>query len=626
MEFYQHIYGRVAKGYRSSYAGYQLAALTDSVIDNAELIERLNRFSFFHKHDRQGGGERYSFYRPVLGYLAFGCSRLVKDRTGAVGSFCHNFLCKESDFIASGASPITLLKRLPFIKSEEALGDNRSLEPYILDAPAETADTQKWRPLALSLLDTYLGESILVFPMVVLDEQSTWDLLHEIFALQPRLEASRLSFSTLFKGAADFIEVFRLVFVPDRKAAQGDEQVFRILEPRPDSDLAALNPAPPVPFTVFWRKAPDQAPLLIRFIDTLRRSQDGLEDAALLLPELLGLNRSFETEMPKLFREAVESLAVPHVYELLARNSDWLRRYREGGGLLDYARLREVVWGAPYERLIPTLNATVQLRIQDLRVSILEDLARRVISGSVSLDLLKLLQDHDHLKTFYELTCNYRNLSIRDIQRLAERVRGNGSYSGQYHFSVARYALIEFGGDEKNKAAQAADWIIQEAQNHSDPFFTAVSDLFKWYSLSPKKRPAYKLSDYILDSAQKYDLLLARAWGMTRPYALRDRMRMMLHPQHRDRFITFCSDRLRRLEFSDQRDFLGVLAGELNPYGRENAPLIDAISRADDAYELAQFYIWHLQRLSPVDNRAIALLQDIPPPKSRWAFFRRQRS
>ena len=626
MEFYQHVYGRVARGYRTSYAGYQLAALTDSLIDNAELIERLNRFSFFNRIDDEGSGERYSFYRPVLGYLAFGSSRLVKDSTGAIGSFCHSFLCKESDFIASGASPITLLKRLPFIKSEEELGENRSLEPYILDPSAETADTQKWRPLALSLLDTYLGESILVFPMVVLDEESTWDLLHEIFTLQPRLEASRLSFSTLFKGAADFIEVFRLVFVPDRKAAQGDEQVFRILEPLPDSDLAALNPAAPVPFTVFWRKAPDQAPLLIRFIDTLRRSQDGLGDAALLLPELLGVNRSFETEMPKLFREAVESLAVPHVYELLARNSDWLRRYREGGGLLDYARLREAVWGDSHERLIPTLNAAVQLRIQDLRVNLLEDLARRVISGSVSLDLLKLLQDHDHLKAFYELTCNYRNLSIRDIQRLAERVRGDGSYSGQYHFSVARYALLEFDGAESNKAEQAADWIIRESQTHSEPFFTAVSDLFKWYSLSPKHRPVYKLSNYLLDGAQKYDLILPLAWKMTRSYRLRDRVRMLHHPHHRERFITFCSDRLQRFELSDQRDFLGVLAEEVNPYGRENAPLIDAIRRADEAYELAKFYIWQLQRLSPVDNRAIALLQDIEPPRSRWGFFRRQRS
>jgi hypothetical protein len=623
MELYQHIYGRVARGYRTSYSGYQLAALTDSLIDNAELIERLNRFSFFHKHDGQGSGERYSFYRPVLGYMAFGCSRLVKDPTGAVGSFCHNFVCKESDFIASGASPITLLRRLPFIRSEEELGANRSLDAYVLDTPAETADTQKWRPFALSLLDTYLGESILVFPMVVLGEDSTWDLLHEIFSLLPRLEASRFSFSTLFKGATDFIEVFRLLFVPDRKAAQGDEQVFRILEPGPESDLAALNPAPHVPFTDFWRKAPGQAPLLIRFIDTLRHSQDGLDDATLLVPDLLGINRSFGQEMPRLFREAVESLAVPHVYELLSQNSDWLRRYREGGGPLDYVRLREAVWGNPYERLIPTLNAALQMRLQDLMVSLLQDLARRVISGSVSLSLLQSLQDHDHLKSFYDVTCNYRTLSIRDIQRLAERVRDNPFYSGQYHYAVARYALLEFGGDDSNRAAQAADWITQESQNHADPFFIAVSDLFKWYSLSPKKRPAYKLSNYVLNSVQKYDLILSLAWGMTRPYELRDRIRMVSHPHHRERFITFCSDRLRGLEFSDQRDFLGVLAQEMNPYGHENAPLIEVIRRADKAHELAKFYAWQLQKLSPTDNRAIALLQDIEPPRSKWGFLRR---
>src|SRR2546423_7544855 len=89
MRFYQHVYGRVARGYRSGSPGYQLAALSEALADRQEMAEKLNKFSFFNLRGGKGTEARYSFYRPAEGFLSFGCSRLARDRSGAIGSFAR---------------------------------------------------------------------------------------------------------------------------------------------------------------------------------------------------------------------------------------------------------------------------------------------------------------------------------------------------------------------------------------------------------------------------------------------------------------------------------------------------------------------------------------------------------
>ena len=369
MKFYQHIYGRVAKGYGTEYSGYQLAALTDSLADHSNLISKLNRYSFFHPCDGEGNDERHSFYSPVPGWLAFGCSRLVRDATDSIGSFAHHYVCDERDFLEAKLSPVALLKSLPFIRSEDEIGSNRSLPVYELNGVEPLPGMPEWRSVALSLIDTYLGESVLVVPMMVLRETETWDLLAELFALLPQLEASRLSFSTLFKDATDHVDEFRLVFVPDQSVVPRDAQVYRVLDPGPEHQPFE-TPARPVPLTAFWRSTEAAGPVLLNLINLLRQSpeQPADSDSALeSLPKLLACGRSF--------RDAIESLKVTEIYSLLVRRAKWLAAYGRAGKELPVNTVCAAVWVNTVTAsacFLPALDGADELQQSSLSTALFE--------------------------------------------------------------------------------------------------------------------------------------------------------------------------------------------------------------------------------------------------------------
>src|SRR5438128_199497 len=112
MKFFQHVYGRVGRGYVGSSPGYQLAALTDELATATDVIEKLNQLSFYNLTDAKIAEARYSFFRPAKGYLAFGRSQLARDRTRTAGAFAHHFVCTEDDFARFSASPIDLFEAL----------------------------------------------------------------------------------------------------------------------------------------------------------------------------------------------------------------------------------------------------------------------------------------------------------------------------------------------------------------------------------------------------------------------------------------------------------------------------------------------------------------------------------
>ena len=74
MQFYQHIYGRVSRGYRGRDEGYQVAAMSNELASWPQLVEKLSRYSFFEKYPGEGNPVRYSFFCPGDGFLAFGAA------------------------------------------------------------------------------------------------------------------------------------------------------------------------------------------------------------------------------------------------------------------------------------------------------------------------------------------------------------------------------------------------------------------------------------------------------------------------------------------------------------------------------------------------------------------------
>ena len=88
----------------------------------------------------------------------------------------------------------------------------------------------------------------------------------------------------------------------------------------------------------------------------------------------------------------------------------------------------------------------------------------------------------------------------------------------------------------------------------------------------------------------------------------------MFHPtSHRMAFFQFCASELARLDGGAQTDFLALIAGS-EPWGSENDPLVSAIARLPQAWELARHYRIALEGLARVDRETIARLEAIPRP------------
>lgn len=627
MKFYQHIYGRVAKGYQASYSGYQIAALTDSLADQQELLRKLNRYSFFHRYEGEGNKERYSFYRPAPGLLVFGCSRMVKDATGSVGSFAHNFICEENDFLKAEVSPIALLKALPFVASEDQIGSARSLPIYPLDSVAQAPGAPEWRQFAHSLIDTYLGESVLVIPMVVLGAAEMWGLLTELFArLSPGL-AARLSFSTLFKDATDYVEEFRLVFVPDQKTVPRDAQIYRVLDPGPER-VASITPSP-TPYTKCLDKLGEKYPEFILYINKIERAPDEpaqVDEAARHWPPLL------EPRVAKPVREAIEflverkNLDIRPVYASLVRNcsTDLLVAYGRAGEGLESQVLRAAVWAEAEAYLLPALEAAQQLQQWSLCTAFLEDLARHLATDATGLSLVRQLARAGYLNDFFEAVNNSTRLTEREQTVVAERLRSEPHYDGQIHWAIARKLLRKLAESGREGTRRSAEWLRDESRLLSDELVRAAADLWEWDGLPTRRRPDFKLQAYQFASAGHYEAVLPAAWRASLPFTWESRIEVAYHSAYRLAFFTFCAGWLRQCDLEEQKDLLRTL-GRLSspPYGRENQLLIDGIRRVERPYELAQHYVKVLQKLPDIDGEAIRQLQSFQPPPSFWDTFRR---
>jgi hypothetical protein len=325
----------------------------------------------------------------------------------------------------------------------------------------------------------------------------------------------------------------------------------------------------------------------------------------------------------KIFRDAVESLSAHRLYLLLVRNEEWIKMYRDAGGPLNYSRILEAVWTNPCDYLIPALKGGRLIQSRELLLSLHHELARRIISGGASLALLQSLRESDFLTDFYKVNCEPQSLTFLQLEKLAVRLRDQNYYSGQFHYAIVQRILRDFDESHAEQLGQPIDWLKQESMIYPDPYIQAVANLLSWADLSRKHRPDYRLSSYALRGVWQYEDILSLAWMLSRYLSFADRIRMVFHPSYRPAFFSFCAGRLKRYSLYEQKDFLETIAVKCEPYGQENAALINAIEYTDKPHELAKYYAWHLERLPRKDVDAIRRLKSIPPPKSGWNIFRR---
>jgi hypothetical protein len=599
MRFEQHIYGRVAQGFRTQRPGFQLAAVTETLLDYPETVEELNRLSFCRRGTGAGSRERYSLFRPMPGRVAFGCARIAKDLSGAVGSFAHNFVCSEDDLAASGASPMAILRSFTFLASESALPADRCLPPLEIERFDAAAPHPEWRAAALDLIDVYLGESAVVVPMVILDAERTWNLLAELFSLLPGQEAARLTFSTLFIEATDCLDAFRLVLIPDRNELPRDAPLYRIMEPTPWKDPQAAHRH--VPWTDFWRSRPEQGKSLCRWGDLMRHHPHSPEIPA-LLDELLATAGAF--------RAAIEALEVPGIYSWLVRRPNWLVSYRRAGGALSIPQLRDAVWEEPASRLLPALEGLGLLDEQELVALLFEDLGRRLVEGVLDTRLASELVERGQEHKFLHTVCDARPLDDQELISLAGRLRGEPFYEDGLDQAVADRALS--GIARRQRSAAAEQWVVRRTEEGAGgSLFDAIARLLAWLSASGWRRGELRLQGFRPLSPRDYTRLLPALQSVASN--AKAFFRMAFREDAREPLLAFCSRALSTLEMDEQRDLLAAVAHLCQPWGREHEGLMNAILSSSKAHELAKHYARCLERCLRPDTEAIARLRSARP-------------
>ena len=423
MTLHQHVYGRVAAGYRPAGPGYQLAALSPALDEEKGTIERLNRLSFFTP---QRGGDtpvRYSFIRPAPGRVAFGASRLARDESGGVGAFAHHFVGTTSALVESGLTPVALLAALRprFLDSEAALGAERRLPPLdsatLADPPPDRADTRAcagpgttdaiagvrtepdavagtdlrvWTLLDACLATPYGGRPRGPVPLVVLSDLAVWPFLEAVFRQLSPQRAAEMTFSTLFVEASSHAVSFRFVLAPEARDEPAGASPFRVL--RHDQDDDSLEPANHRhgPYVDFCRRRPHLVWETRRFIDLSHRQPHDLTGGGPLLDTVLHTSEPAASA----FRAACESEATPRalLLRLLLASPARARRYWCHGEAVAYdGALADVVWEEATTRLPALLRIAAAGGHLALRDDALADLAARIRTTPQASDLLHAL-------------------------------------------------------------------------------------------------------------------------------------------------------------------------------------------------------------------------------------------
>lgn len=608
MRLLQHVYGRVARGYRGGTEGFQLAALSDGLAGRGDVVDEMNRLSFFNFRGGDGHQARYSWFRPSDDYVAFGRSLLAVDRTGSSGSFAHHYVCETCEFLRSRLSPVDMLRALPFYSRESDLPDDRSLPEIEIDDSNRETDLPEPCPLALRLVDMFMAWSGPTIPMVILPEDDTWPVLKDIFRILPQLESSYLSFSTLFVAASDYAGRFRAVFVPDRQYVPTGSYLFTPIAPA-DIEAAQTRPAA---LTEFWRRQPSKGPSLLRLANVLRSETGDPAEMERIVPELLATGQPF--------RAGIESLQVPGLMEVLLSRADWLTQYWRVGAPLTYHQLAEPLWRSP-EACVPTLlAATTDLREDAVRDAVLEGLGQRIADERLGLAMLELLQANGLLTRFYEVTA--ARLTTGSLCRLARRLRGQAYYRNHLHHAVARRILDSMArGSEVGR--DFAWWLDEEsiALSH-EPFLRAAADLAAW-AIEPKA-PGSRLRDYTLTESQ-YATLLPAVWFVGSRRLSGDRLvRLLYREDYSGEFLSLLAQRFPDQDTADQEDLLLGCARECGPHKAVNADLLHAIEMSKDAGRLARYYRRILTELHRMPSESFPELRGIEESakRSKWGFFR----
>jgi hypothetical protein len=605
MHFFQHVYARVSKGVHDSFPGYQLAAVSDGIAGDADLIGRLNRFSFLDYGGGKGTAVRYGFFRFKDAYVAFGASRFARDLSGSIGAFTHNLVLRREEFLDREFSPVDVFASFPFLKSESELSERRL--PEVDFETTGHSFSEKWKPLAFSLVDTILGESTPVVPMVILPEQDMWDLLALVFHMLPRVEASRLSFSSLFVNAIDFIDGFKLVFIPDKSVVPSGTQIFRIIDP-----AGNIRRTEQVPLRSLWERHWDRGESFLRLAHVLRHHPERKDEVLPLLSPLASIGPDF--------RLSVEQLKLPALYEALFLKAEWIVPYWRAGAGLAYGVVADMIWKDPAVYMKPLLTALGELGAEDLITNIMRDLNSKLLHETLPLTVLESVEAAGQMGRFIE-SLSVGDASISIACGIASRLRIKDPMDLRVHKKAAVYILELIRSSGRRNLERLLPWLSEESKyTASHSFFEAVADCAAWI-LDPKNI-SWRAERYDL-AQEEYLGLLSAIWTPIKKNALGvsggDWVSMVFHPEFADSFLKSLARNLEDLDFRFQKEVLGAVFSLIKPMELADGYIMRFIENSEKPERLARFYLELLNSRKTKAYETIKRLEDMVGNKKWFA-------
>ena len=609
MRFSQHVYGRVSRGYRGAAEGYQVAALSDHLADQRQLCDCLNQLSFFNAKPGTEGAARYSFFRPADGLLAFGRACLAEDLSGSVGTFAHHYICREQEFVDSGASAARVLRALSFFGGEAELPrQTRSLELLEqADLPrAAPPAASPLRELALQVIDRHLDRDMVHLPLVVLAEAEAEELLEQVFDLLPRTVAVRCSFSTLYVGAAQWASHYRLALIPARELAPAGSSLFQLVDPAADQQ----RPAPASGFAALWAAHPEAGPALATLVDAVASGQHDQAGAA--RERLLPLGRAL--------RSALEAVGAGGLEPLLLSRADWLVAYYRAGAPLPWQPLEQAIWSAPAARLPHAVTACGQLGLDERRDRLLVELGQRVASQAADPDLVGALARAGHCAAFNDAV--QRLLPQPALLQLATRLRHTADHDRGLHDHLARLALAGLGDAPRKRDRQREQWLAEESSHlPGRGLLAGAAALLRWADdarLLP--RPLAGLS---LDDQQYIELVRAGFdHGQQAGFKPAVVLQALLVEAHRWALVTFLCGALGQIRSGRQKQYVGGLIETCALAEHEHLAVVNALLGADVSRGVLRYYRKALSAHAPQHQQAISRLKQEEQKKGLSSLFK----
>ena len=567
MNIYQHVYGRVTRGYKGGTAGYQLAALSEELAACNEAVEKLNQLSFFHFRGGSGKEVRYSFFRPGSGYLALGCSRWARDLAGTVGAFAHHFVFHEDEFIAAAFTPIALLETLngQFYESEGYLPGRvlPAIRTEDLPLPPVSRPREAPRDLILRLLDFLCGEPSPFTPLVVAPEDMAWPILDNLYASLHRPRIAELTFSTLFVEASDFASAFRIVFVPERRYIPAGTSIYRVFE----ADQLSAQSFPRAPLTEMWREHQDVAPQMIRFFDLSYLEPQNLAAADPLIDSLLAVGESF--------RRTLEYESVPNslLFRLLLKDVNRVKQYWQAGMPLPYSAVHSVLLEDFIGRLPVLLQVAAWSRDSQLRDNALLELATLIAGDEVPSSLTKQL-DSSELAAFLRQAAL---LPDSDLQKVGERLQPE--LRGAILAEVAWRILRTVPTRSVTANQGIVSWLRRQCDLMSGTDFPHATIAFiDWCDSCAQA--VFRLQEFNLDPGQ-YRALVKLAWELCAARLTeRELIAAVWHDANSRELLTYFASQFSHYTFKEQSQFLQALVA-LHLREHDYEILLNAIRTSD---------------------------------------------